>query len=220
MQPAAKDRGATWRPLAIMLAMSTLAALPGIALAQAVSAEPADEPSAPVPPPLASADDTADSADSPADTPPQADEDAATASTTVSGIEHYLPSTTEADSTATTPASESPSDSPSEGTSDAASDSDPLPLHLPARGQPGAGSRGSANLGSMTITLPPGSAALDGATVQRVVARLVDLHLLGTPADAQDASLLANAIRSFQSGAGIAASGTLDRDTLGLLLAR
>ena len=62
--------------------------------------------------------------------------------------------------------------------------------------------------------LPAGSGVLDSATVQRIVDRLVSLHFLANAADAQDPDLLTQAIREFQSNAGISPSGTLDRDTV------
>jgi hypothetical protein len=65
--------------------------------------------------------------------------------------------------------------------------------------------------------LPAGSGVLDSATIQRIVDRLVGLHFLANAADAQDPDLLTQAIREFQSNAGISPSGTLDRDTVGRL---
>ena len=65
--------------------------------------------------------------------------------------------------------------------------------------------------------LPAGSGALDSATVQRIVERLVALHFLASTADAQNPDTMAQAIRDFQSSTGISPSGTLDRDTIGRL---
>jgi len=65
--------------------------------------------------------------------------------------------------------------------------------------------------------LPAGSGALDSATLQRIVERLVALHFLASTADAQNPDTMAQAIRDFQSGTGISPSGTLDRDTIGRL---
>lgn len=65
--------------------------------------------------------------------------------------------------------------------------------------------------------LPAGSGVLDSATVQRIVERLVGLHFLANPADAQDPETLIDAIRAFQLSVGISPSGTFDRDTVGRL---
>lgn len=74
----------------------------------------------------------------------------------------------------------------------------------------------NADQGS-AIALPAGSGAVDSTTAQRMVERLVELHLLGSPAEAQDPALFAEAIKAFQARSGIAATGFLDRDTIGLL---
>jgi hypothetical protein len=65
--------------------------------------------------------------------------------------------------------------------------------------------------------LPAGSGLLDSATIQRIIDKLVGLHFLANAADAQDPDLLTQAIREFQSNAGMSPSGTLDRDTVGRL---
>ena len=65
--------------------------------------------------------------------------------------------------------------------------------------------------------LPAGSGVLDSATVQRIVDRLVSLHILASAADAQDPDRLTAAIRDFQTSAGISPTGIFDRDTVGRL---
>jgi Putative peptidoglycan binding domain len=70
----------------------------------------------------------------------------------------------------------------------------------------------------VAAALPAGSGTLDSATVQRIVDRLVALHLLASAADAQNADAMVQAIKQFQTSSGITPSGALDRDTLGLLL--
>jgi hypothetical protein len=69
----------------------------------------------------------------------------------------------------------------------------------------------------IAAALPSGSGALDSATVQRIVERLVGLHLLASTADAQNPETFVQAIKDFQTSAGISPSGTLDRDTIGRL---
>lgn len=64
---------------------------------------------------------------------------------------------------------------------------------------------------------PRRDAPLDPVTVQLIVARLVQLHALGTPAEAQDPAKLADAVRAVQSGMGIKVTGLLDRRTIALL---
>ncbi|WP_298191355.1 peptidoglycan-binding domain-containing protein [Novosphingobium sp.] len=91
----------------------------------------------------------------------------------------------------------------------------PLPLDLvPA---PPPAPTASSSPPPAAAALPAGSGVLDSATVQRIVDRLVSLHFLANAADAQDPDLLTQAIREFQSNAGISPSGTLDRDTVGRL---
>jgi hypothetical protein len=75
----------------------------------------------------------------------------------------------------------------------------------------------SAPVAASAAALPAGSGALDSATVQRIVDRLVALHLLSSSADAQNPDAMIQAIKDFQTGAGISPSGTLDRDTIGRL---
>ena len=210
------DRGQAKRlsahPLRIAVGASlvlSLALAGAQAHAQAISAEPADEPSAPIPSTVST--DEPDSVTSPA---MQATGDAADQST--AAMADTPRSDPPAGDTTTVAPFEASPDTAS--ANDAAGDSEALPLHL-AGGKSSAGHpHDSSNLGSMAIALPPGSAALDAASVQRVIARLVALHVLGTPMDAQDPALLAAAIRSFQSSIGIASTGALDRDTLGRLL--
>jgi len=72
-------------------------------------------------------------------------------------------------------------------------------------------------LAPQAAALPAGSGALDSATVQRIVDRLVALHYLTNAAEAQNPDAMVQAIKDFQSGAGISPSGTLDRDTIGRL---
>jgi len=64
---------------------------------------------------------------------------------------------------------------------------------------------------------PKHDAALDPAIAQLVVARLVQLHLLDSAADALDAVKAAGAIKGFQTGVGLKPTGVLDRKTLALL---
>jgi hypothetical protein len=64
---------------------------------------------------------------------------------------------------------------------------------------------------------PRHDAPLDPVTVQLIVARLVRLHALDRPADAQDPAKLADAVRAVQAGMGIKATGLLDRHTIALL---
>ena len=61
---------------------------------------------------------------------------------------------------------------------------------------------------------PKREAALDPAIAALVVDRLVALHLLDKPADAQDAAKAAEAIKGFQSGLGLKPTGVLDHKTL------
>ena len=99
---------------------------------------------------------------------------------------------------------------------------------LPATPQPPTGVSNPANeLASepsapgprpaQTVTLPAGSGLLDSATAQRAIDRLVALHFLASPADAQNPDLLVQAIKDFQASIGISPSGTMDRDTVGRL---
>lgn len=67
------------------------------------------------------------------------------------------------------------------------------------------------------VTLPSGSGLLDSATAQRAIDRLVALHFLASPADAQNPDTLVQAIKDFQASIGISPSGTMDRDTVGRL---
>ncbi len=90
----------------------------------------------------------------------------------------------------------------------------PAPLQLPA------GTTGPAASPPRTaapVTLPAGSGLLDSATAQRAIDRLVALHFLASPADAQNPEALGKAIRDFQASIGISPSGTMDRDTVGRL---
>ena len=61
---------------------------------------------------------------------------------------------------------------------------------------------------------PAHDAPLDPAIAALVVDRLVALHLLDNPAEAQDAGKAAQAIRGFQAGVGLKPTGVLDRKTL------
>ena len=81
----------------------------------------------------------------------------------------------------------------------------------------GAAATSAPAASSPAAALPAGSGALDSATVQRIVERLVALHFLASASDAQSADTLAQAIRDFQTSTGISPSGTLDRDTIGRL---
>lgn len=65
--------------------------------------------------------------------------------------------------------------------------------------------------------LPAGSGTLDSATVQRIIERLIALHFLASVSDAQSQDVVTQAIKDFQSSAGISPTGTLDRDTIGRL---
>jgi hypothetical protein len=65
--------------------------------------------------------------------------------------------------------------------------------------------------------LTAGSGTLDSATGQRITERLVALHFLPAAADAQNPDTLTQAIRDFQTSAGISPTGMLDRDTIGRL---
>lgn len=69
----------------------------------------------------------------------------------------------------------------------------------------------------LAAALPAGSGVLDSATIQRIVDRLVALHFLSGVADAQNPEAVAQAIKDFQTSAGISPTGTLDRDTVGRL---
>lgn len=64
---------------------------------------------------------------------------------------------------------------------------------------------------------PRHDAPLDPPVAALVVARLVQLHLLDTPADAQDAARAAEAVRAFQTSVGLKPTGLLDRKTLALM---
>jgi len=61
---------------------------------------------------------------------------------------------------------------------------------------------------------PKHDAPLDPAIAALVVERLLALHLLDKAADAQDAGKATEAIRGFQAGVGLKATGVLDRKTL------
>ena len=61
---------------------------------------------------------------------------------------------------------------------------------------------------------PKHDAPLDAAIAALVVERLVALHLLDTPADAQNPARAAEAIRGFQSGLGLKPTGVLDHKAL------
>lgn len=65
--------------------------------------------------------------------------------------------------------------------------------------------------------LPSAIGPIDTLITLRIVARLVQLHLLATPADAMDPAVAGEAIKAFQNGVGIPPTGVLDRDTIGLL---
>lgn len=90
----------------------------------------------------------------------------------------------------------------------------PLPS-VPQSGETDAPS--SPPLSAPLSALPGGSGLLDSATVQRMIDRLVALHFLASAADGQNPDTLVQAIRDFQSSAGISPTGTLDRDTIGRL---
>jgi hypothetical protein len=64
---------------------------------------------------------------------------------------------------------------------------------------------------------PKHDAPLDPAIAALVVDRLVQLHLLDSVADARDAVKAAEAIKGFQVGVGLKATGVLDRKTLALM---
>jgi hypothetical protein len=64
---------------------------------------------------------------------------------------------------------------------------------------------------------PKHDAPLDPTIAQQVIARLVQLHLLDSAADAQDARKAADAVRGFQASAGLKPTGVLDRKTLALM---
>lgn len=64
---------------------------------------------------------------------------------------------------------------------------------------------------------PKHDTPLDPAIAALVVERLVALHLLDKAADAQDAGKSAEAIRGFQAGVGLKATGVLDRKTLAMM---
>lgn len=64
------------------------------------------------------------------------------------------------------------------------------------------------------FVLPKHDGPLDPTIVRLVVARLVQLHLLDNPAEAQDVAKATEAIRGFQSGVGLKPTGVLDRRTL------
>jgi len=58
---------------------------------------------------------------------------------------------------------------------------------------------------------------LDPVVAAQVVARLVQLHLLDRAEDALDPARAAAAIRGFQAGVGLRATGVLDRKTLAFM---
>ena len=58
---------------------------------------------------------------------------------------------------------------------------------------------------------------LDPVVVRLIVARLVQLHLLATPAEAWDPIKLGEAICGFQSSIGSKPTGLLDRKTIALM---
>jgi peptidoglycan hydrolase-like protein with peptidoglycan-binding domain len=64
---------------------------------------------------------------------------------------------------------------------------------------------------------PKHDAPLDPAIAQLVVARLIQLHLLDSPAEAVDPAKTAEAIKGFQAGVGLRQTGVLDRKTLAML---
>lgn len=64
---------------------------------------------------------------------------------------------------------------------------------------------------------PPRDPPINGDTAQAVVIRLIELHALASAADAADPAKLADALRSYQSAAGLKATGVLDKLTLAAL---
>ena len=73
------------------------------------------------------------------------------------------------------------------------------------------------NAPPVALPQPRKDKPLDPAVAQLIVARLVELHLLASPADAQDPVKLGDAIRGFQSGIGSKPTGLLDRKTIALM---
>ncbi|GEM_PF-1930549 len=74
-----------------------------------------------------------------------------------------------------------------------------------------------ANLPPVDLPQPKKDTPLDPAIAQLIVARLVQLHLLATSAEAQDPIKLGEAIRGFQSSIGSKPTGLLDRKTIALM---
>jgi hypothetical protein len=64
---------------------------------------------------------------------------------------------------------------------------------------------------------PRHDAPLDPVIAQLVVARLVQLRLLGSADEAQDAAKAADAVKGFQAGVGLKPTGLLDRKTIAML---
>jgi len=93
----------------------------------------------------------------------------------------------------------------------------PLPLVVPTETTAPAPAATPPRSGSSLAALPSGSGLLDSATVQRMIERLVALHFLGNAESGENPDTLVQAIKDFQQSAGIGATGTLDRDTIGRL---
>ena len=74
-----------------------------------------------------------------------------------------------------------------------------------------------ANLPPVELPQPKKDRPLDPVIAQLIVARLVQLHLLATPAEARDPIKLGDAIRGFQSSIGSKPTGLLDRKTIALM---
>jgi len=95
----------------------------------------------------------------------------------------------------------------------AAPPSDPAPNDMPTPVQPGF----DANLPPVSLPQPKKDKPLNPVVAQLIVVRLVALHLLASPTDAQDPVKLGDAIKGFQSGIGSKPTGLLDRKTIALM---
>ena len=95
----------------------------------------------------------------------------------------------------------------------------PLPPAAPAHQPRGEtiSREGAPPSPALPAALTAGSGTLDSATAQRITERLVALHFLPGAADAQNPDTLTQAIRDFQTSAGMPPTGMLDRDTIGRL---